>query len=88
MREGYIDFRSDTVTLPKPQMLGGIVNASLGDDIMGEDATVNELERKAANLLGMEDAILVISGTMANQIAVMGFTQRGQEIIVGNESLA
>ncbi|WP_262176685.1 threonine aldolase family protein [Saccharococcus sp. Marseille-Q5394] len=81
-----IDLRSDTVTLPKPQMIEAIANATLGDDIMGEDITVNELERKAATLLGMEDAMLVLSGTMANQIAIMGFSTRGQEIILGNES--
>lgn len=86
MTFGYIDLRSDTVTLPKPQMMEAIVNASLGDDIMGEDATVNELERKAAELLGMEEALLVISGTMANQVAVMCFAERGQGIIVGYES--
>ncbi|WP_339254339.1 GntG family PLP-dependent aldolase [Sporosarcina sp. FSL W8-0480] len=81
-----IDLRSDTVTLPKPQMIEAIANATLGDDIMGEDSTVNELERKAADLLGMEDAMLALSGTMANQIAIMGYSTRGQEIILGNES--
>lgn len=86
MINGYLDLRSDTVTLPKAEMMDAIANASLGDDIMGEDATVNELQRKAADLLGMEDALLVASGTMANQIAIMNFAQRGQEIIVGNES--
>ncbi|WP_224076111.1 threonine aldolase family protein [Planococcus chinensis] len=86
MINGYLDLRSDTVTLPKAEMMDAIANASLGDDIMGEDATVNELQRKAADLLGMEDALLVTSGTMANQIAIMNFAQRGQEVIVGNES--
>ncbi|WP_019415800.1 GntG family PLP-dependent aldolase [Paenisporosarcina sp. TG20] len=83
---GYIDLRSDTVTLPNPQMMEAIANASLGDDIMGEDATVNELQRRASELLGMEEALLVISGTMANQVAIMGLAQRGQEIIVGLDS--
>jgi len=86
MTLGYIDLRSDTVTLPRPQMIDAIAHASLGDDIMGEDATVKELERKAAELLGMEAALLVISGTMANQVAVMSYAQRGQEMIVGSES--
>lgn len=86
MINGYLDLRSDTVTLPKAEMMNAIANAPLGDDIMGEDATVNELQRKAADLLGMEDALLVISGTMANQIAIMNFAQKGQEVIVGNES--
>ncbi|RNF39466.1 threonine aldolase family protein [Planococcus salinus] len=86
MRERNIDLRSDTVTLPKPEMIEAIAKASLGDDIMKEDATVNELEKKAAELLGMEDAILTISGTMANQAAIMSFVQRGQEVIVGDQS--
>lgn len=82
----YIDLRSDTVTLPKIEMIEAIANATLGDDIMGEDVTVHELERISADLLGMEDAILVLSGTMANQIAMMGYSSRGEEVILGAES--
>lgn len=81
-----IDLRSDTVTLPTTEMIDSIHSAILGDDILGEDPTVIELERLAASILDMEEAILVISGTMANQIAVMTMTQRGQEVIMGKES--
>jgi len=81
-----IDLRSDTVTIPKQEMLNAILSAKLGDDILEEDPTVNELEEKIANLLGMEDALLVTSGTMANQIAIMTFCQRGEEIIMGEDS--
>lgn len=81
-----IDLRSDTVTIPKQEMLNAILSAELGDDILAEDPTVNELEEKIANLLGMEDALLVASGTMANQIAIMTFCQRGEEIIMGEDS--
>lgn len=81
-----IDLRSDTVTTPPQAMLKEILAAKLGDDIMGEDSTVNELEKKAAELLGMEDALLLTSGTMANQVALMTFCQRGEEVIMGKES--
>lgn len=78
----WIDLRSDTVTLPTKEMYEAIHSAKLGDDIQGDDPTVKKLEREAANLLGFEDALLAISGTMANQIAVMVFTNRGDEVIV------
>src|SRR5699024_8104534 len=81
-----IDLRSDTITLPTSEMMETIPQTSLGDDILGEDPTVRKLEKKAARILGMEDALLVISGTMANQIALMNFSQRGQEVIVGKDS--
>lgn len=81
-----IDLRSDTVTLPKKEMLEAILNAPLGDDIMGEDPTVNELEKRTAKLLGMEDALLLTSGTMANQVAIMTFCHRGEEVIMGEDS--
>lgn len=86
MNRTFIDLRSDTVTLPKPEMMAAIANAQLGDDILGEDPTVKELERKAAELLGMEDAMLVLSGTMANQVALMTYAHRGQEVILGKDS--
>jgi len=78
-----IDLRSDTVTLPKAEMIEAIRNAPLGDSIMGEDPTVNQLEKKAAELLGMEAALLVTSGTMANQITLMSLCNRGEEVIMG-----
>ncbi|MET3655801.1 threonine aldolase family protein [Sporosarcina psychrophila] len=81
-----IDLRSDTVTLPKAEMIEAIRNAPLGDSIMGEDPTVNQLEKKAAELLGMEAALLVTSGTMANQITLMSLCNRGEEVIMGEDS--
>lgn len=85
MRE-RIDLRSDTVTQPTQAMRDAMYSATVGDDIMGEDPTVTELERKSAELLGKEAALFTTSGTMANQIAVMVLTERGEEIIVGDTS--
>jgi len=81
-----IDLRSDTVTLPTKEMLDAIYNAELGDDILGEDPTVKQLENLAAKMLGKEAALFLVSGTMANQVAVMTLTNRGQEIIVGEDT--
>lgn len=81
-----IDLRSDTVTQPTQAMRDAMYNAVVGDDIMGEDPTVRELELLSANILGKEDGLFVSSGTMANQIAVMVFTNRGEEVIVGDTS--
>lgn len=81
-----IDLRSDTVTLPTDEMLEAMKTAVVGDDILGEDPTVQKLERMGAQLFGKEAALLTVSGTMANQIAVMVYTKRGQEVIVGQES--
>lgn len=81
-----IDLRSDTVTQPTQAMRDAMYNATVGDDIMGEDPTVRELETLSANILGKEDGLFVSSGTMANQIAVMVFTNRGEEVIVGDTS--
>jgi threonine aldolase len=76
-----IDFRSDTVTRPTPAMLEAMFNAKVGDDVFGEDPAINELEKKAADLFGMESAIFCPSGTMTNQIAIKCHTQPGDEII-------
>lgn len=84
--ERFIDLRSDTVTQPTQAMRDAMYNATVGDDIMGEDPTVRELELLSANMLGKEDGLFVSSGTMANQIAVMTFTNRGEEVIVGDTS--
>lgn len=80
--EPMIDLRSDTVTRPTAVMLATIVDADLGDDVMGEDPTVAALESRCAELLGKEAGLLVPSGTMANQIAVMALTRRGDEVVV------
>jgi len=81
LRTMIIDLRSDTVTKPTPAMLEAMMNAPVGDDVFGEDPTVNELEAKAANLFGMEAAIFCPSGTMTNQIGIKCHTQPGDEVI-------
>jgi len=82
-----IDFRSDTVTKPNDEMRLVMKNAVVGDDVYGEDPTVNELESYAAKLLGKEAALFVPSGTMSNLIALLTHCrQRGSEAIVGDES--
>ncbi len=82
----FIDLRSDTVTQPSQEMRDAMYKAVVGDDIMGEDPTVRQLEIMSADILGKEDALFVTSGTMGNQIAVMALTNRGEEVIVGDTS--
>ncbi len=77
-----IDLRSDTVTKPTPAMRKAIAEAVVGDDVYGEDPTVNSLQEKVAGLLGKEAALFVPSGTMANQLAIKSHTQPGDEIII------
>lgn len=81
-----LDYRSDTVTLATPAMREAMMQAEVGDDILGEDPTVKRLESAGAALFGKEAALFVISGTMANQVAVMALTERGNEVLVGEES--
>ena len=81
-----VDLRSDTVTLPSPAMREAIATAELGDDVFGEDPTVNRLEAMAAERLGKEAAMLVMSGTMANLVSVLTHCGRGDEIIVGDKA--
>lgn len=76
-----IDYRSDTFTKPTPAMLEAIVKAQVGDDVFGEDPTVNELEAFAAGLFGMEAGLFCPSGTMTNQIAIKTHTQPGDEVV-------
>lgn len=76
-----IDFRSDTVTRPTPGMLNAMYNALVGDDVFGEDPTINQLEHFTAALFGMEAALFCPSGTMTNQIAIKCHTQPGDEVI-------
>lgn len=80
-----IDLRSDTVTLPTPAMRAAMAQAELGDDVYGEDPTVNRLEALAAERLGKEAAVLVVSGTMGNLCAVLSHCGRGEEAIVGDQ---
>lgn len=77
----WIDLRSDTVTRPTPAMLEYMMKAEVGDDVFGEDPTVNELQHYAAELFGKEDALFCPSGTMSNQIAIRLHTQPGDEVI-------
>ena len=76
-----IDLRSDTVTRPSEKMLTAMMQAKVGDDVFGEDPTVNELEAIAAEMFGMEAGIFCPSGTMTNQIAIKVHTQPGDEVI-------
>ncbi|RZJ77105.1 MAG: threonine aldolase [Flavobacterium sp.] len=76
-----IDFRSDTVTKPTAGMLDAMMSAKVGDDVFGEDPTVNELEQKLATLFNMEAALFCPSGTMSNQIAIKCFTNPMDEVI-------
>lgn len=77
-----IDLRSDTVTKPTPEMRAAMAQAEVGDDVYGEDPTVNALEAKAAHLLGKEAALFVPTGVMANQLSVRLHTRPGDEVIV------
>jgi len=77
-----IDLRSDTVTRPTPAMRKAMAEAEVGDDVFGEDPTVNRLQEKAAELMGKEAALFVPSGIMANQLAVRLLTQPGDEVII------
>ncbi len=81
-----IDFRSDTVTKPTDEMRTAMMNAIVGDDVLQEDPTVNELEKKAAEILGKEAALFVPSGTFGNQLAILTHTKRGDEIIVKDDT--
>lgn len=76
-----IDLRSDTVTRPTPPMLDAMLSASVGDDVFGEDPSVNQLESMAARMFGMESALYCPTGTMSNQIAIKCHTQPGDEVI-------
>ena len=80
------DFRSDTVTLPSIKMKQAMISAPLGDDVLGDEPTVQRLEATVAELLGKEDALFVPSGTMANQIAIWIQTKRGDAVAVDETS--
>ena len=81
MVEALIDLRSDTVTRPTPDMRAAMAAALVGDDVYGEDPTVNLLEKRAAEIFGREAGLFVPTGTMGNQIAIRVHTQPGQEVI-------
>ena len=81
-----IDYRSDTVTKPTPAMMEAMMKAKVGDDVFGEDPSINELESMAAAMFGMESSIFCPSGTMTNQIAIKCHTQPGDEVICDESS--
>jgi len=81
-----IDLRSDTVTKPSPDMRRAMFEAEVGDDVYGEDPTVNRLEKRAAEIFGREAALFVPSGTMGNEIAIKLHTTHGQEVICEERS--
>jgi threonine aldolase len=86
MVEKNLDFRSDTVTWPTPEMREAASKSKIGDDVFGEDPTVNELERIAAEITGKESGLFVTSGTQGNAVSVLAHTQRGDEIILESTS--
>lgn len=81
-----IDLRSDTVTHPTPEMRKAMFEAEVGDDVYGEDPTVNRLEAVAAEMMGKAAALFTTSGTQSNLVAVLTHTKRGDEIILGDEA--
>jgi threonine aldolase len=81
---GIIDLRSDTVTRPTQEMRAAMASAEVGDDVYGEDPTINLLERRAAQVFGREAGLFVPTGTMGNQIAIRALTHPGQEV-TGNK---
>jgi threonine aldolase len=80
--EPRIDLRSDTVTRPSAAMLEAMMAAPVGDDVFGEDPTVNRLEARVSSMFGMEAGLFVPSGTMSNQLAIHVLTEPGQEVII------
>src|SRR5579859_7203066 len=86
MQERRVDLRSDTVTTPTPAMRHAMANAEVGDDVFGEDPTVHRIEEMACEITGKEAAVFVSSGTQGNLCGVLAHTQRGDEVIVGDQS--
>src|SRR5437764_1970080 len=81
LEQEWIDLRSDTVTKPSAKMRAAMATAEVGDDVYGEDATVNRLEQSAAQIFGKEAALFVPTGTMGNTIAVKLHTNHGEEVL-------
>src|SRR5438034_2525597 len=84
--EGVVDLRSDTVTRPTPEMRRAMAEAEVGDDVYGEDPTVNRLERRAAEIFGKEAALFVPTGCMGNLICIKVWTHHGDEVICEERS--
>ena len=81
-----IDLRSDTITQPTPEMRRAMAEAEVGDDVLGDDPTVKELEARTAEVLGKEAAVFMPSGTMANQVAIRSHTEPGDEILIAADA--
>lgn len=81
----YIDLRSDTVTMPTDEMRKAMAEAPVGDDVYGDDPTINRLEKLAAEMVGKEAALFVPSGTFGNQLCVLTHTRRGDEVVLGRD---
>ena len=79
--DGIVDFRSDTVTRPTEEMLKAMASAELGDDVYGDDPTVNALEEESADAVGKEAAVFVPTGTMGNQLSIIYHTSPGEEVL-------
>ncbi len=86
MTQATLDFRSDTVTKPTPEMREAMAKAEVGDDVYQEDPTINHLQELAAEITGMEAGLFVPSGTMGNLTSILSHCQRGDEIIVGRKA--
>ena len=86
MSTQYIDLRSDTVTRPSKAMREAMANADVGDDVFGEDPTVNDLQQSVAAMLGKESALFVPSGCMSNQLALKAHTNAGDEVIMEQDA--
>ena len=83
-KPAFIDLRSDTVTKPTAAMRHAMATADVGDDVYGDDPTVNELQDRAAKLLGKQAGLFVASGTQSNLVALWSHGQRGDEWLVGD----
>src|SRR5262249_44514162 len=81
-----VDLRSDTLTMPTADMRRAMAEAELGDDVFGEDPTINRLEQRAAELMGKQAAVFVASGTMGNLLGVLSLAHAGQEVIADADS--
>jgi threonine aldolase len=82
----FIDLRSDTVTQPTPEMREAMAKAEVGDDVYGDDPSVNRLQEMAADMMGKEAALFVPSGTMGNLAGILSHCQRGDEVILGKKN--
>ncbi|HEY4027807.1 MAG TPA: threonine aldolase family protein, partial [Candidatus Dormibacteraeota bacterium] len=81
-----VDLRSDTLTMPTAEMRRAMADAEVGDDVFGEDPTINRLEERAAGLMGKEAAVFVATGTMGNLLGILALARSGQEIIADADS--